>query len=112
MLAKARAIIREVLNEKDKVLVGLSGGSDSIALSHLLYYMGYKLVVVHINFHLRGKESDRDAQFVADFLAKKLPEAECHFADVDTYGRAKEAGISIEMAARELRYEPVSYTHL
>lgn len=73
MLAKARAIIREVLNEKDKVLVGLSGGADSIALSHLLYYMGYKLVVVHINFHLRGKESDRDAQFVADYLANKLP---------------------------------------
>ena len=105
MLAKARAIIREVLNEKDKVLVGLSGGADSIALSHLLYYMGYKLVVVHINFHLRGKESDRDAQFVADYLANKLPEAECHFADVDTYGRARGAGISIEMAARELRYE-------
>lgn len=105
MLDKARSIIEATLSKKDKIIVGLSGGADSIALSHLLYSLGYQLVVVHINFHLRGEESERDAIFVENYLAKELPEATSHFVDVDTYSKAKDSGISIEMAARELRYE-------
>ncbi|CQB87999.1 MesJ/Ycf62 family protein [Chlamydia trachomatis] len=105
MLDKARAIIEATLSKKDKIIVGVSGGADSIALSHLLYSLGYQLVVVHINFHLRGEESERDAKYVANYLAQELPEASSHFVDVDTYSKAKEEGISIEMAARELRYE-------
>ncbi|WP_298630104.1 tRNA lysidine(34) synthetase TilS [uncultured Porphyromonas sp.] len=105
MLDKARTIIEATLSKKDKIIVGLSGGADSIALSHLLYSLGYQLVVVHINFHLRGEESERDAMFVENYIAQELPEAASHFVDVDTYSKAKDSGISIEMAARELRYE-------
>lgn len=105
MLDKARTIIEATLSKKDKIIVGLSGGADSIALSHLLYSLGYQLVVVHINFHLRGEESERDAMFVENYIAQELPEAASHFVDVDTYSKAKDSGISIEMAAREFRYE-------
>lgn len=85
-------------------MVGLSGGADSIALAHLLYSLGYELVLVHINFHLRGKESDRDQAFVSQFIAQYIPKSTSYFEDVDTLPKAKSEGISIEMAARELRY--------
>lgn len=53
-----------------KYIVGVSGGSDSMALLQLLYEGGWKITAVHINHHLRGKEADRDAKFVADTCEK------------------------------------------
>jgi len=91
-----------LFNPYDKIIVAVSGGADSVALLHFLLSMNYDCVVAHCNFHLRGKESDRDEQFVAN-LAKKYG---CKFlkTDFDTKKYAGEQKISIEMAARELRY--------
>lgn len=87
----------------DKVLVALSGGADSVALLLLLQKAGYECEAIHCNFHLRGEESMRDEEFVRSLChAKNTP---LTVVDFDTLSYAHEKGISIEMAARELRYE-------
>jgi len=92
-----------LLNPESKVIVGFSGGADSVSLLHSLHHLGYDCIAAHCNFHLRGEESDRDAQFAAQFAASlNLPFFK---QDFDTLGIAKERGISIEMAARDLRYQ-------
>ncbi len=81
----------------------MSGGADSVALLHILKELGYDCIVAHCNFHLRGKESDRDAAFAEKLSAKlQLP---FYKIDLDTTTYAQEHKISIEMAARELRYD-------
>lgn len=91
-----------LLKRGEKVIVTCSGGADSIFLLHILNKLGFECVVAHCNFHLRGEESDRDENFVREFCKKKglilLVE---HF---DTKQFAAENKLSIEMAARELRY--------
>ena len=84
------------------VLVGLSGGADSVALLHILVKLGYRCHAVHCNFHLRGEESNRDERFALD-LCHTL-HVPCEVVHFDTRGYAAEHRISIEMAARELRY--------
>jgi len=86
-----------------KTLVALSGGADSVALLRMLVEQGAETEALHCNFHLRGKESDRDENFVTQ-LCQKLG-TPLHVKHFDTYSYAKEHGISVEMAARELRYE-------
>ena len=92
-----------LLEEGARVLVGLSGGPDSVCLAHILDSMGYEVVAVHCNFHLRGDESQRDEQFVVS-LCQQMG-WELHRVDFDTQTYAQHRKISIEMAARELRYE-------
>lgn len=103
MLRRVQKYIRdkELLQAGDRVLVCVSGGADSIALEDVLQRGGYDCVIVHCNFHLRGEESNRDEAFVRQ-LGKKAKLIIQHF-DTTTY--AKEQGLSIEMAARKLRYE-------
>ncbi len=88
---------------KDKpVLVALSGGRDSVVLLDILNKIGYECIALHCNFHLRGAESDRDEQFVRSLCEQKgINLTIRHF---DTVGYSKEKNISVEMAARELRY--------
>lgn len=83
-------------------LVAVSGGPDSIALLHALKYLNLRIWALHCNFRLRGKESDRDEQFVKRFCHTYGIALSVKQFETETY--AKENGISIEMAARELRY--------
>ena len=92
-----------LLKDGARVIVGLSGGPDSVCLTMLLQKLGYEIVAVHCNFHLRGKESMRDEEFVVS-LCQRMG-IELHKADFDTLQYSQKRKISIEMAARELRYE-------
>lgn len=94
---------KELFGKQDKLVVALSGGADSVALLRALLSLGYDCMAAHCNFHLRADESDRDEAFVrklCDILS--VPLEVVHFQTSDY---AKEKGLSIEMAARELRYE-------
>ena len=91
-----------LLKSSSRVITGVSGGADSTALLKVLIELGYRCIAVHCNFHLRGAESDRDQRFVEE-LCQKLG-VELIVCSYDTASYAKQKGISIEMAARELRY--------
>lgn len=85
-----------------KILVALSGGLDSMVLTELLYQSGYNISLAHCNFGLRGNESQADEHFVLQYASsKKLPVFVQRF-DTDQF--AKDAGLSVQVAARELRY--------
>jgi tRNA(Ile)-lysidine synthase len=87
-------------------LVCVSGGADSIALLDVLQRAGYTCIVAHCNFHLRGDESDRDQNFVVQQATNLLgKDASILIQHFDTITYAKEHAISIEMAARRLRYQ-------
>lgn len=105
MLRRVSTYIRQRgLLEKDKpVLVAVSGGADSIALLDVLLRAGYPCIAAHCNFELRGVESDRDEAFVREFCTQRNVPLEVHHFDTKAY--AHEHHCSIEMAARELRYE-------
>lgn len=83
-------------------IVALSGGADSVALLRILLASGYRVEAVHCNFHLRGVESDRDEQFVKNLCQKN--HVPLHLIHFDTAEYASLHQVSIEMAARELRY--------
>ena len=104
MIYKVESFIsrHNLLTQGAKVLVALSGGADSVALLVALIKLGYRCEAIHCNFHLRGTESDRDEHFVQELCDRKgIKLTVTHF---DTTAYAKEKSISIEMAARELRY--------
>ena len=92
----------KLFTREDKILVTLSGGADSVALLRLLLDMGYTCEAAHCNFHLRGDESVRDEMFVRE-LCLQL-EVPLHVQHFQTTEEAEKRHISIEMAARELRY--------
>ena len=88
--------------DNKKLILALSGGIDSMVLADLLLQAKADFVLAHCNFHLRGEESDGDERFVRDYASRNgLTIYVKHF---DTEAYAKEHGISIEMAARDLRY--------
>ncbi|MDU1889557.1 MAG: tRNA lysidine(34) synthetase TilS [Dysgonomonas sp.] len=91
-----------LLRGGEKVIVGVSGGADSVALLDILHSFRIECVIAHCNFHLRGEESNRDAFFVEDLCRKYNLKYER--IDFDTEAYAEINSISIEMAARELRY--------
>ena len=104
MLSKVKDYIKhhKLLDDNKLYLVALSGGADSVALLLLLDEMGYKFHAIHCSFHLRGEESDRDEHFCEQLCQQKnIPFHRIHF-DTLTYAEAHK--ISVEMAARELRY--------
>ena len=86
-----------------RIIVALSGGADSVALLRILHTLGYDCEAAHCNFQLRGAESDRDEMFVRELC--KTMRIPLHTIDFATEQYAIEKKISIEMAARELRYQ-------
>lgn len=87
------------------ILVAVSGGADSICLAHLLHNSSLPLniTLAHVNFHLRGAESDSDEAFVRAWADENG--LECRVLDADTLSYAKSNSLSVEMAAREIRYK-------
>ena len=105
MWSKVKRYIEKykLLNTNELYLVALSGGADSVALLLLLKNAGFNVHAAHCNFHLRGDESDRDEAFCVE-LCQRLG-VELHRAHFDTREYAELHKVSIEMAARELRYK-------
>ena len=119
MLRRVKKYIsdHELLSPGARVLVCVSGGADSVALLDVLLRAGYACHVAHCNFHLRGAESDRDEAFVRELCATlgerlmvkgewlresgTIPLYVEHF---DTLSYARAHKLSVETAARELRY--------
>jgi tRNA(Ile)-lysidine synthase len=86
----------------DKILVAVSGGLDSTVMFHLLKDAGFRIAATHCNFQLRGADSDADEEFVRDLCRQfKVP---VYVQRFDTAEDATRRGISIQMAARDLRY--------
>lgn len=91
-----------LLTKNAKVVVGVSGGADSVALVCILQQLGYSCIIAHVNFNLRGNESERDENFTRELALKlQLPFFQTSFNTIEV---ANTRSISIEMAARELRY--------
>lgn len=93
---------KKILDREKLYLVAISGGADSVALLMMMLDEGYRVEAVHCNFHLRGEEADRDEAFVAS-LCERFGVA-LHRVHFDTRGYAALHKLSIETAARDLRY--------
>ena len=91
-----------LIAEGDHLILALSGGIDSMVLADLLLKSKVDFMVAHCNFQLRGEESDGDEQFVREFAERNG--IQCFVKQFDTEQYAVDQGISIEMAARDLRY--------
>ncbi len=86
-----------------KILLAVSGGVDSLVMAELFFRAGFNFGIIHCNFNLRGKESDADEKFVRDLALKKY-KSPCFVRSFDTKKFAEENHLSIQEAARNLRY--------
>ena len=95
-------IEKSLFSKENKLILGISGGADSVCLMHLLLELDYNFELAHCNFNLRGDESNEDEIFVRK-LAKEY-QLELHVKHFDTQNYANENKVSVQMAARDLRY--------
>ena len=104
MLEKLKEYIEEkkLADRHDKILVAVSGGLDSMVLLQMLHTLKFSVAVAHCNFQLRGNDSDQDEKFVKQYCERlDIPFFSKRF---DTNNYATEHKLSIQMAARNLRY--------
>ena len=93
----------KLFDTKSKILLAISGGIDSVCLANLLIRLEYNVELAHCNFKLRKEESDQDETFVSDLANKyKIP---FHSISFETNNYALSNKLSIQMAARDLRYK-------
>jgi len=105
MLSQLREYItrENLFRHNDRILLAVSGGIDSMVMAHMFLSLHYETGIAHCNFSLRGKESDGDEALVREFASSHgIPFFNVRF---ETRSYAKTNGISIQMAARELRYK-------
>jgi tRNA(Ile)-lysidine synthase len=104
LLKQFQQYIKEenLFHQKDKLLLAVSGGVDSVVLCELCKQAGYDFVIAHCNFQLRGEESERDEQFVKELGKRYSVEVLVKRFSTEKY--AAENKVSIQVAARELRY--------
>jgi len=93
----------ELIKPGDRVLLAVSGGVDSVVMLKLMTGIGCQCAIAHCNFRLRASESDGDESFVKQL--GKSSGIEVHTISFDTHDFATQHGISIQMAARQLRYD-------
>ncbi|HTI90701.1 MAG TPA: tRNA lysidine(34) synthetase TilS [Puia sp.] len=92
-----------LFTHQDRLLVAVSGGLDSVVLCEMLHRAGFDFVIAHCNFRLRGEESDRDEQFVIQLAERYGKKVFVKAWDTSVY--AAEQKLSIQVAARQLRYD-------
>jgi tRNA(Ile)-lysidine synthase len=93
---------KHLFSAKDSLLIAVSGGVDSVVLCELCKQSGFSFTIAHCNFKLRGEESERDEQFVKE-LGKKY-QVKVFVKQFDTSSYAANKKLSIQVAARDLRY--------
>lgn len=105
MIKKVKRIIsnKRLFSKDDHLLLAVSGGADSLCLFLILEELGYNIEIAHCNFNLREEEADNDENFVKQLAAEY--EVKCHIKSFDTKGYAAINKLSIQMAARDLRYK-------
>ena len=105
MLNKLKSFLDEyqLAESNEKLILAVSGGKDSVVMAHLFYQLDYTFAIAHCNFKLRAEDSDSDEKFVEE-LAHKL-NVPFYSQSFDTKTYAIENKLSIQMAARDLRYE-------
>ncbi|MFA5419425.1 MAG: ATP-binding protein, partial [Bacteroidales bacterium] len=94
---------RALVSPSDKILLAVSGGADSVVMTHLFLQLNYSIAIAHVNFQLRGDESDGDEAFVRN-LAKQFG-IPIYVKTIDTHHFAKVNHLSTQVAAREIRYD-------
>jgi len=96
-------IEQELSREDARILLAVSGGIDSVVMAHLFSAAGYDCAIAHCNFQLRANDSEKDEAFVQELAAQlSMP---CHIRRFDLESEIQNRGISVQMAARELRYK-------
>ncbi len=93
----------KLVPHQTKLVLAVSGGVDSVVLADLCHQAGFQFVIAHCNFQLRGAESTRDEDFVRSLGEKYNKEVVVKHFDTKAYAEANKC--SIQVAARELRYE-------
>ncbi|MCF8301971.1 MAG: tRNA lysidine(34) synthetase TilS [Bacteroidales bacterium] len=100
---KNYANTNHLFEQSDKVLLAVSGGIDSMVMVDLFYQSGFSFAIAHCNYQLRGEESDGDEAFVKAKAAEY--KVSCYVERFDTLHYASANKLSIQMAARDLRYK-------
>ena len=92
-----------LFNKSSKLLIGVSGGVDSMSLLHYLYTSGYKVSVAHINYHLRGDESSQDQRLVESYCEAK--DIACYIYELSQDQVSSLQSGNLQEKARDIRFD-------